>query len=449
MKTDKILNYIFYFSVLVFFIGFNFMDNPQGGWQLQLIDGLGGRSISDIFFLDSSNGWAVTSYIYNDSAFVLKTTNGGDSWFISNKKFNEYVGYNKIKFINNNTGYLCGKYQSGNFAKTTDGGYNWTQLNVPNPTVEFKDMSILNEDTIWLVASSTLTGGVFRTINGGQSWIQQLSAGNQNPDKIYMYNARIGFIVNTSVNYNLRKTTNGGVNWFTVLNSCYDDICFIDSLTGWRSWGSNFFKTTNGGLNWNSYQLPQGVNIITSRANSISVINEDTLWASGSVYWFGSKFRGIVMRSTNSGINWYYQIPDTSYQIPRFYHIKFLTNLIGWSYCISNGVHTTTGGDTNFITSMNNNNISELPEVFILYQNYPNPFNQSSIINVQCSIGGEVKLKVYDINGKVVKILIDEYKPEGTYSVRFDAGGLSSGIYFYSLIVDGIVVDTKKAILTR
>jgi hypothetical protein len=56
MKTDKILNYIFYFSVLVFFIGIYFRDNPQGGWQLQTMPDLKGKQILDITFTDSVSG---------------------------------------------------------------------------------------------------------------------------------------------------------------------------------------------------------------------------------------------------------------------------------------------------------------------------------------------------------------------------------------------------------
>ena len=434
----KFLNYLFYFSVLIFFIGFNFSDNPQGGWELQTMPDLGGKSLNSVIFLDSIIGFASARQEF-DSSYILKTTNGGDNWIIIYRNF---FAMEKVQFLNYNTGFACGTY----LYKTTNGGYNWYQVIALSISPE--NLFVLNEDTIWIISSDPITGGVFRTTNGGLNWTQQLSAGNQNPDKIYMYNARIGFIVNTSGNYNLRKTTNGGESWFTILNSFYDDIYFIDSLIGWRSWGSNFFKTTNGGLNWNSYQLPQGVNIITSSANSISVINEDTIWASGSVYWYGSKFRGIVMRSTNSCINWCYQIPNTSYQIPRYYHIQFFTNKIGWSYCISNGIHTTTGGDTTFYTGIVQLS-GEVPVEYSLGQNYPNPFNSRTVIEYEIRKQSKIKITVYDITGKGIICLVDHTQSAGKYQVDFPGPLFTSGVYFYEMTADGKQISVKKMIMTK
>ena len=58
-------------------------------------------------------------------------------------------------------------------------------------------------------------------------------------------------------------------------------------------------------------------------------------------------------------------------------------------------------------------------------------------------------LKVYDIQGKVVMTLVNQKQNTGTYEVTFDGTSYSSGIYFYSLIVDGILIETKKMILIK
>ena len=88
------------------------------------------------------------------------------------------------------------------------------------------------------------------------------------------------------------------------------------------------------------------------------------------------------------------------------------------------------------------------PGEFILYQNYPNPFNPSTKISWQSSIGSRQSLRIYDVNGKEVEILFTEYKPAGSYEVRFDASGLPSGIYFYKLEW-GSLTKTKKMILLK
>jgi hypothetical protein len=70
---------------------------------------------------------------------------------------------------------------------------------------------------------------------------------------------------------------------------------------------------------------------------------------------------------------------------------------------------------------------------FKLGQNYPNPFNNSTIINYQLSVANDVKLVIYDLLGREVKTLVDQFQNAGTYSIQFDASGLASGIYNYVL----------------
>jgi hypothetical protein len=85
---------------------------------------------------------------------------------------------------------------------------------------------------------------------------------------------------------------------------------------------------------------------------------------------------------------------------------------------------------------------------FILNQNYPNPFNPATIINYSIPKTSLVTIKVYDILGKEVATLVNEQKIAGNYSVQFDAGNLSSGIYFYRM-QSGSFSQTKKLTLMK
>src|SRR3990172_2341396 len=85
---------------------------------------------------------------------------------------------------------------------------------------------------------------------------------------------------------------------------------------------------------------------------------------------------------------------------------------------------------------------------FSLDQNYPNPFNPSTKISWQSPVGGHKVLRVFDVLGNVVAILVDEYRPAGSYEEEFIAKNLSSGIYFYELRA-GEFVQTKKLILIK
>lgn len=75
-----------------------------------------------------------------------------------------------------------------------------------------------------------------------------------------------------------------------------------------------------------------------------------------------------------------------------------------------------------------------LPNSFVLKQNYPNPFNPSTKIEFNLPANGNVILKIYDISGKEVSRLINnEFRNAGNYSIDFNASFLSSGVYFYKL----------------
>jgi hypothetical protein len=85
---------------------------------------------------------------------------------------------------------------------------------------------------------------------------------------------------------------------------------------------------------------------------------------------------------------------------------------------------------------------------FTLCQNYPNPFNPSTSISFNIPSKAYVLLKVFDIIGREVAVIVSEELTEGNYLRRWDATGLTSGAYFCRLQV-GSFVNTKKLILLR
>ncbi len=90
----------------------------------------------------------------------------------------------------------------------------------------------------------------------------------------------------------------------------------------------------------------------------------------------------------------------------------------------------------------------ELPSEFKLYSNYPNPFNPSTVIQFDLPKAGVVNLKVFDILGREVATLMNEEKQQGIYKVKYNAQGLSSGVYFYRF-QSGSYVSIKKMILMK
>ena len=98
------------------------------------------------------------------------------------------------------------------------------------------------------------------------------------------------------------------------------------------------------------------------------------------------------------------------------------------------------------VTGINGTN--SVPVNFMLSQNYPNPFNPSTTIKYSVPHADLVSLKIYDILGREVRTLINEYKSPGTYYINFNAHGLSSGVYFYRLTA-GSYSGVKKLILIK
>ena len=100
------------------------------------------------------------------------------------------------------------------------------------------------------------------------------------------------------------------------------------------------------------------------------------------------------------------------------------------------------------ITSIESGHDNRVPEKYDLAQNYPNPFNPTTRIGFRISNSGFVSLKVYDVLGREVRTLVNEVRQPGIYEVRFDAGGLSSGLYFCRLQA-GSYISTKKMMLLK
>lgn len=97
--------------------------------------------------------------------------------------------------------------------------------------------------------------------------------------------------------------------------------------------------------------------------------------------------------------------------------------------------------------AVSNEQEPETPADFVLSQNYPNPFNPSTQINFSVPKAGKVSLKVFNMLGQTVQVLVDEFRSSGQYSVSFDATQLSSGVYVYQLEFEGKVLSNKMILM--
>ena len=134
------------------------------------------------------------------------------------------------------------------------------------------------------------------------------------------------------------------------------------------------------------------------------------------------------------------------------------TNLLSWSVFVTDGLDTVSSADsTRYLTLVIDqlgNELSALqPNKFSLHQNYPNPFNPVTTITFELAKSELVKLNVYDVNGNLIKNLINGEKAQGQYNVSWNGvnnakENVAGGVYFYRIDTDSYS-STKKVILLK
>jgi len=126
--------------------------------------------------------------------------------------------------------------------------------------------------------------------------------------------------------------------------------------------------------------------------------------------------------------------------------------LTGTDLCVNimNGAGVLYGGGTicGGLVSLEPVTGTEIPLEFALLQNYPNPFNPVTNIRLRIAKFGFVSLKVFDITGKQIAVLVNEELSPGVYNLDFDASHLSSGTYFYRMETAEFS-DVKKMIVVK
>ncbi len=426
------------FIFLIFLIATTFLsDNPPGWYQQQLP--LSNVTVQDIYFIDSLKGWvSARKNSTNDTAYILNTSDGGENWTVQFKDSIRLI--NAIQFLDENTGYGGGGFGRAKFLKTTNGGINWQSSTPPGLSFySILDLKFVNKDTGWVCNDASLDGGIFKTTNGGGSWVRQTTASQLAPVKLFFINQDTGWALTDN---QIFKTINGGTNW-TILNTFgfgLKDLFFISNDTGWiiRNSSNGIFKTTDGGLNWLNEGDPFSTN---SGLNDIFMLSE-------SKGWIPTSLRSIFAL-TDSNV-WGVQNTSGGYYISLF----MLQSNIGYS---GGNLFIKTEDGGGVITDIEDNT-EIIPEDFKLNQNYPNPFNPETIISYELRVTGYVKLRVFDIQGKEVGILTNQRQIPGKYNIEFSSTGrgseLSSGVYYYRLEVveensRRINSQTRKMILVR
>jgi len=397
------------------------------------------ETFSSVDFPDQNTGYILGNSNSTSSSF-FKTTNAGINWI----NFNSSYRMLQFDFLNDNTGYALSF--SFELLKSQNGGLTWNIINTPIDSLGLYRFVDANTGFISKVYSRG--HDLNKTTDGGISW----SSYSFHPDYVgsFQFPAHdIGYLLTDWTAYNLYKTTNTGVNWnfvnklnFDTLSPIYSSLYFIDENNGfiatdfWNTLDLRTYtinKTSDGGLSWYPvYDRFVDVSVSGYPNLKFKFFNINTGYTLG--------FNNMVLKSTDQGENWYEYL---NMERP-IYDIDFSDNNTGYIAGAGGMILKTTNGGIIGIENIS----SEIPSGFILNQNYPNPFNPSTIIRYSLAENGFTTLKVYDLLGKTIAVLVNENQRTGSYSVDFNGLDLPSGIYFYKLSVNDFI-ETKKMVLLK
>lgn len=406
--------------------------HPQSSWVK--IDSPVSVSLRNCCFTDNLHGWAS-----GDDGIIIHTSNGGNTFEIQNSTIKYYI--NDIFFINKRLGWVVANessFSGTTILQTTNSGVNWISERFSDTTKFLRTIYFLDSLNGYM---GGFGGIIYKTTNAGDVWnlsnVDSSAFSGFPISKIKFATANLGYACGGYMDVAgvVWRTINGGKLWTANDYSPepFYDFFINDSQKaivagGDFEYGVQICKTSNGGLNWNYSSLQ-----LFGQAYSID-------FRTAGEAWMPLGYARSWAVSYDKGLSWI-SIPATD--SAELYSVAFTDSLHGWAVG-NNGVILKYVPTTVQISNIN----SPAESLFLLSQNFPNPFNPNTIINYQLTIMNFVSLKIYDLLGNEIKILVNELQSTGSYCVKFDGSNLPSGIYFYELKT-GNFSETRKMLLLK
>ncbi|MFA7360338.1 MAG: YCF48-related protein [Candidatus Kapaibacterium sp.] len=257
------------------------------------------------------------------------------SWFFQNP-YPDAQNINSIYFIDNNTGFISGN--NGRILKTTNSGINWLYSNL-DLSLSVNQLSFINNSTGFLLTNNQ----IYKTTNIGDYWQSKLSVSINNLTSFSFLSNSLGYLSSSAGL--IFRTINGGDNWIQISNSStpFSKICFSDSLTGFSINSNTVYRSSDGGIIWNSRNFSSGDTTVNFK--DISFINDNTGFAlalkSRQIYPNPNSWsRAEIYRTTDKGLNWI-SLTYINYESPK--NIEFSNNVNGL-LTTSNRIYRTNNG---------------------------------------------------------------------------------------------------------
>jgi len=339
---------------------------------------------------------------------------------------------------------------------------------------------------VLITGQSSQTGSLYDFVtikysnNGDQIWLRRYNGGNDDipyglttddSNNVYV----TGWNKNTTVDaLTIKYSPDGDTIWKAVFDGGSGDVGYdieVDSLgcvyVSGIAFGNDYLTlkyNISGNLLWSRIQPG---NQIAYQHPVIKLDRDRNVYMSYVTMRTGNFPNYAVVKYNTEGIQKFIAEYNNGGSSVNYIYDLVLDNET--NLCVtgeSDGGHGYSIATVKFIQNPTTINPipNIIPEEFHLEQNYPNPFNPVThlgfgISNLPApgnnnsenynSGGGFVSLKVYDALGKEVAALVNEKKNPGSYEVEFNGSDLPSGIYFYSMQIDGEIVQTKKMSLIK
>ena len=413
--------------------------SAQGTWEK--INVPTDQHLRSVFFVDSLLGWAA-----GDSGTIIRTDDGGESWQAQDSQTEGEIVF--LFFLDKDLGWASSYNHSTppygtNILKTTNGGINWTRTPYPQENIFITCILFFDSQTGWMGGNPH---ALVKTTDGGATWTQaavDTSILAFFPVlSIQFLNEQVGYASGgmfdiAGVTW---RTTNGGELWYALdpSQAPADEVHELHIFDATHvmgaggdpdyGYGVGIIRTADGGLNWDYEELG-----IQGNAYDLDFRNEKEAWAP-----LGPRRKFIY--SLDTGNTWTsISTPDTTV----IFDVNFPDSLHGYAV----------GSEGAFLRYKPPIHPAIPPFQYmneeIRCQLYPNPVVEGSRFKVQSSRSGVVSLKLFDLNGKEIALILNKELPAGEHEINFSRGGLPVGVYLYQLRFNHAIIESKRLLIIQ
>ncbi|MDQ7818501.1 MAG: T9SS type A sorting domain-containing protein [Melioribacteraceae bacterium] len=394
--------------------------------------------VTSIYFDKASNQLYAASW-----GDVLKYNSSTKNWesINTNPTSNILPNAKIISLYNHNNFLFAGCDDRTQSYYSTNGGYEWKQTE--GVIFTLLNVYCIGRTTTGNIILGTSTGIIIST-DLSQNW-EKIADSPTYVNSIETTNSGDIYITAPTGVY---KSTDDGRTWIKktggVTASNYLKVYFNSKSVLYAAASNDLIYSTNNGDNWNSLKNKFPV---IPMIGAFGIDKNDFL----VVTLVGTHVADLIYISDDDGNTWYpvsggkpTGLKDYYFESNNDFYAVTLRNTILYKCKIEESPPEDVEEDI-IITE------------YKLFQNHPNPFNPNTVISYQLAVGSHVTLKVYDVLGREVATLVDEYKSPGSYNSQFSilnlpagrqGSKLSSGVYFYSLKA-GDYISTKKMVVVK